>query len=80
MTIATSVKRRASMRLYGRIPQPSSSSTMYVAFKYSKWVECAECAMRPNAEVRKAGDDGPFHPINNGIRTKEDVLAVLGLN
>ena len=41
--------------------------------------ECAECNMGPNVELRATGDDGPFYPIKNNVRTEEDIRSILGL-
>lgn len=39
--------------------------------------ECAECALGPNMEIRAMGDDGPFYPIKNNIRTEDDIRKTI---
>lgn len=41
--------------------------------------DCSECGMGPNVELRAKGDDGPFYPIINALKTEDDVKKVLGI-
>jgi len=70
---------RKTLALFRELVDAADSDNKIKVETFSCVSECAECALGPNVELRRAGDDGPFYPIKNGVRTEADVRAILGM-
>lgn len=73
-------KQKGGRKTLALFEELSANSDNVQVETFSCVSECAECALGPNVELRRAGDDGgPFYPIRNGVRTEADVKAILGI-